>query len=529
MLHVHKCLALATLTLCLLPLQLGLAAPKRIGLLPVKNFSGYTGGVDFGSIIEGEISSRLVNNSNYTMVERSHLKEVLNELGYDLNTGYTDDISQQVAKTAGLDYIITAEVTQATVAEQYIPLVGQQIKAKVGVRLIAIDKNEGRRIFDQTAEDTATKQDLSDLSAIAVIGALGGFGSHDDDSDSHRDRDWHRERERRDDRDWHRNTPPRTYGDYPRIYRPGPQTVIINRGPQVPPPGYRPAPNGNGQPHPWQTVRPGDPNSDRSQQRPGDPNSGRSQQRPGDPNSYQTRRPDNAGSVGPSSWWRHSAPAPRVQQSQPSLSQVRPQPPQPVRQQPSQQSQNRSGQSKQNSQQDRGRWQPQDQNGPYRHTSYIYPVQTVEATFVVPLPSASYEPKFVDLPAVSAANVRTISTDTYLEKYGAALIADATKGAARKAMNQFEEFNPVVGTVISIDADNVYIDLGQKDGLREGDKVTVYREGNPIRNTEGVIVLVPQKKIARLKIESVSEAASICSGNDDVRLGDKVRRGEGKE
>ena len=59
MLNVRKCLALATLALCCLPFSLGLAAPKRIGLLPVKNFTGYTGKVDFGSIIEGEIASRL--------------------------------------------------------------------------------------------------------------------------------------------------------------------------------------------------------------------------------------------------------------------------------------------------------------------------------------------------------------------------------------------------------------------------------------------------------------------------------------
>ena len=77
MLNVRKCLALATLALCCLPFGLGLAAPKRIGLLPVKNFTGYTGKVDFGSIIEGEIVSRLMHNSNYTLVERSHLKEVL--------------------------------------------------------------------------------------------------------------------------------------------------------------------------------------------------------------------------------------------------------------------------------------------------------------------------------------------------------------------------------------------------------------------------------------------------------------------
>jgi hypothetical protein len=176
MLNVRKCLAVATLVLCSLPLQVGLAAPKRIGLLPVKNFTGYTGKVDFGSIIEGEVASRLLRNGNYTLVERSHLQAVLNELGYDLNTGYTDDISKQVANTAGLDYIIAAEVTQATVSRQYIPLVGEQLKAKVGVRLLAIDKNSGRRIYDQTVEDTASKQDLSDLSAIAVIGALGGFG-----------------------------------------------------------------------------------------------------------------------------------------------------------------------------------------------------------------------------------------------------------------------------------------------------------------------------------------------------------------
>ena len=477
MLNVRKCLALATLALCCLPFSLGLAAPKRIGLLPVKNFTGYTGKVDFGSIIEGEIASRLLHNSNYTLVERSHVREVLNELGYDLNTGYTDDISRQVANTAGLDYIITAEVTQATVAQQYIPLVGEQLKAKVGVRLIAIDKNDGRRIFDQTVEDTASKQNLSDLSAIAVIGALGGFGSHDDDRDTHRD-----DRRRYDNNRYQEGQLWRdSRGVYHRL-PPG-----YNRGPQLPPPGFRPAPGSGNNPNGYRTS-PGT-------SRPGDPNAIRSQQRPGDPNTYRNNRP---GDPGPSQrpYWQHSnsRPAP-------------------------------NGQRNTNKPQPNGNGQPDPR---YRQLSFAAPVTTVQATFVTPLPAASYEPKFVELPQVSAAQIRTVSTDSYLEKYGAALIADATRGAARKAMNQFEEFNPIVGSVIGKGDDEIYIDLGRKDGIQVDEKLTVYREGTPVKNAQGDIVLVPQKKIGKLKVTSVSETASVCEDRGNIRVGDKVRRGEGK-
>lgn len=477
MLNVRKCLALATLALCCLPFSLGLAAPKRIGLLPVKNFTGYTGKVDFGSIIEGEIASRLLHNSNYTLVERSHVREVLNELGYDLNTGYTDDISRQVANTAGLDYIITAEVTQATVAQQYIPLVGEQLKAKVGVRLIAIDKNDGRRIFDQTVEDTASKQNLSDLSAIAVIGALGGFGSHDDDRDTHRD-----DRRRYDNNRYQEGQLWRdSRGVYHRL-PPG-----YNRGPQLPPPGFRPAPGSGTYPNGYRTS-PGT-------SRPGDPNAIRSQQRPGDPNTYRNNRP---GDPGPSQrpYWQHSnsRPAP-------------------------------NGQRNTNKPQPNGNGQPDPR---YRQLSFAAPVTTVQATFVTPLPAASYEPKFVELPQVSAAQIRTVSTDSYLEKYGAALIADATRGAARKAMNQFEEFNPIVGSVIGKGDDEIYIDLGRKDGIQVDEKLTVYREGAPVKNAQGDIVLVPQKKIGKLKVTSVSETASVCEDRGNIRVGDKVRRGEGK-
>lgn len=477
MLNVRKCLALATLALCCLPFSLGLAAPKRIGLLPVKNFTGYTGKVDFGSIIEGEIASRLLHNSNYTLVERSHVREVLNELGYDLNTGYTDDISRQVANTAGLDYIITAEVTQATVAQQYIPLVGEQLKAKVGVRLIAIDKNDGRRIFDQTVEDTASKQNLSDLSAIAVIGALGGFGSHDDDRDTHRD-----DRRRYDNNRYQEGQLWRdSRGVYHRL-PPG-----YNRGPQLPPPGFRPAPGSGTYPNGYRTS----PGTSRT----GDPNAIRSQQRPGDPNTYRNNRP---GDPGPSQrpYWQHSnsRPAP-------------------------------NGQRNTNKPQPNGNGQPDPR---YRQLNFAAPVTTVQATFVTPLPAASYEPKFVELPQVSAAQIRTVSTDSYLEKYGAALIADATRGAARKAMNQFEEFNPIVGSVIGKGDDEIYIDLGRKDGIQVDEKLTVYREGAPVKNAQGDIVLVPQKKIGKLKVTSVSETASVCEDRGNIRVGDKVRRGEGK-
>ncbi len=490
MLNVRKCLALATLALCCLPFSLGLAAPKRIGLLPVKNFTGYTGKVDFGSIIEGEIASRLLHNSNYTLVERSHVREVLNELGYDLNTGYTDDISRQVANTAGLDYIITAEVTQATVAQQYIPLVGEQLKAKVGVRLIAIDKNDGRRIFDQTVEDTASKQNLSDLSAIAVIGALGGFGSHDDDRDTHRD-----DRRRYDNNRYQEGQLWRdSRGVYHRL-PPG-----YNRGPQLPPPGFRPAPGSGNNPNGYRTS-PGT-------SRPGDPNAIRSQQRPGDPNTYRNNRP---GDPGPSQrpYWQRSNDRPQPNGNW-QHNNNRPQP---------------NGQRSTNKPQPNGNGQPDPR---YRQLSFAAPVTTVQATFVTPLPAASYEPKFVELPQVSAAQIRTVSTDSYLEKYGAALIADATRGAARKAMNQFEEFNPIVGSVIGKGDDEIYIDLGRKDGIQVDEKLTVYREGAPVKNAQGDIVLVPQKKIGKLKVTSVSEAASVCEDRGNIRVGDKVRRGEGK-
>jgi hypothetical protein len=229
--------------------------------------------------------------------------------------------------------------------------------------------------------------------------------------------------------------------------------------------------------------------------RPGDPNSSRSQQRPGDPNSYRNNRP---GDQGPSQrpYWQRSNNRPA------------------------------SNGSWQHSSQRPG---PSGQPDPrYRPTSFAAPVTTVQATFVTPLPAASYEPKFVELPQVSAAQIRTVSTDSYLEKYGAALVADATRGAARKAMNQFEEFNPIVGTVIGKGEDEIYIDLGRNDGIREGEKLTVYREGAPVRNTQGEIVLVPQKKIGKLKVTTVSEAASVCEDNGEVRVGDKVRRSEKK-
>ena len=86
----------------------------------------------------------------------------------------------------------------------------------------------------------------------------------------------------------------------------------------------------------------------------------------------------------------------------------------------------------------------------------------------------------------------------------------------------------VMGSVIVVEGDTVYIDLGAGHNVRKGTKCVIFREGDPVRHPKTAEVLgVRRELIAEIVITDVQEKMSIAeiipdSGEGRIGIGDKV-------
>ncbi|OGD72338.1 MAG: hypothetical protein A2Y64_00515 [Candidatus Coatesbacteria bacterium RBG_13_66_14] len=104
------------------------------------------------------------------------------------------------------------------------------------------------------------------------------------------------------------------------------------------------------------------------------------------------------------------------------------------------------------------------------------------------------------------------------------LLSVARDMAARLAANI-----PVVGTVVSVSGETVKLDLGRKEGVKEGDTVELYRLGEEYYHPDTGAFLgrdieeLGEAKITRVLADELSEA--LYSGDVPPVTGDKVRLG----
>lgn len=108
------------------------------------------------------------------------------------------------------------------------------------------------------------------------------------------------------------------------------------------------------------------------------------------------------------------------------------------------------------------------------------------------------------------------------------LLNDAATEAAYKVLEQLNKLNPLSGTVISVNGDYVYFDLGFDDGVKEGDIYTVYKEGKMlIHPVTGEVLGTEEETIGLIKIREVKSnyaVAEIKKQKIPFRVGNKVKR-----
>lgn len=134
--------------------------------------------------------------------------------------------------------------------------------------------------------------------------------------------------------------------------------------------------------------------------------------------------------------------------------------------------------------------------------------------------------RFVDNETGEIIFAKSFSGKSNAANTEAALNA-ACKEAAGNFLRELQTANPFSARVAEISGNDIYIDQGFTSGLRQGEKLTVIREGDPII-VNGKIVGVKTTSICTATVIEVNADYSICradSVNSLIQKGDIVKRG----
>jgi TolB-like protein len=133
---------------------------------------------------------------------------------------------------------------------------------------------------------------------------------------------------------------------------------------------------------------------------------------------------------------------------------------------------------------------------------------------------------------VTKVNARVIDTETSEaivakdEQVEGTALPDIEKTVEHVAIMIYNELPLVEGYVVSIDGDQVYIDLGTSKGIRKGSKCVVFREGDKIVHpVTGEILGSKVSKLGELVVVDAQQklaAAKVVSREQDFKVGDKV-------
>ena len=105
----------------------------------------------------------------------------------------------------------------------------------------------------------------------------------------------------------------------------------------------------------------------------------------------------------------------------------------------------------------------------------------------------------------------------------------ACQEAAENVLIEVQSINPFTATVLDAENGTVYIDKGFDSGIRKGEILVVFREGRPIKDTNGQIIAVKTSEVGKIRVMEVNSNHAICkivSGGDNISRNAKVKRGK---
>ena len=108
------------------------------------------------------------------------------------------------------------------------------------------------------------------------------------------------------------------------------------------------------------------------------------------------------------------------------------------------------------------------------------------------------------------------------------LLTGASNNATFKIIDKINQMHPLRGTILNVEKDIIYFDLGFSDGVNVGEYYTIYREGDVLAHpVSGEIIGIAEKSIGRVQALEVNQNysyAEIIGKDGAIKVGDKIKR-----
>lgn len=95
------------------------------------------------------------------------------------------------------------------------------------------------------------------------------------------------------------------------------------------------------------------------------------------------------------------------------------------------------------------------------------------------------------------------------------LVSRAVADICEKVMKRIGSLNPLDIAIVEIDDEQVYVNIGDNDGVREGDILLAYQLGKELIDPKtGDVLGNTEKLVGKLKVKAVYEKYSVCEIKD---------------
>ncbi len=188
---------LMLLAAALIP-QAAMAGPKRrIAILPFEYgaVSGSLGGYDLGKGVASLLTTKLVNDGTYSIIDRTHLDAILKEQNFSVSDRADASTANKIGKMLGVDAVVYGTITAFGFEDKRTSYSAPSVYVPVSIPYVgglgsmfggmrgSSRKQKARTAIDATVTDTNTGEILAAVHGLGESSkASSSFGSYDVDS-----------------------------------------------------------------------------------------------------------------------------------------------------------------------------------------------------------------------------------------------------------------------------------------------------------------------------------------------------------
>lgn len=109
-------------------------------------------------------------------------------------------------------------------------------------------------------------------------------------------------------------------------------------------------------------------------------------------------------------------------------------------------------------------------------------------------------------------NIRFIDTQTGAILLSAQFLGakDKIKNILKQAAVKANEIYKLQGSVIEVESDNIYLDLGSESGVKNGKVFIIYKEGEELKDMQGKVISKKKEQVAEIQVTEVDKLTSLA-------------------